>query len=81
MRFLCLLFLLAVGTVATVFVLQNDQALTLTLFNRGVSAPVSAILGIVYVLGMLTGWSLLGLLRRSFDAATDFRRREAANAR
>lgn len=79
MRFLCLLFLLAVGTVATVFVLQNDQALKLTLFNRGVTAPVAVVLGIVYALGMLTGWSLLGLLRRSFDSATDFRRREATN--
>ena len=81
MRWLCLLFLLAVGAAAYVLFRENDQLLTLTFFQRQVTASVATVVGISYGLGMLTGWSLLGLLRRSFDAATDFRRRETAGFR
>lgn len=81
MRVLSLLFLIAVAVVAVVFVRENDQALTLSLFRWGFTAPVAAIVGIAYGLGMLTGWSVVGLLRRSFEGATDFRRREAAQVR
>ena len=78
MRWVCLLFLLAVGAVGFVLFRENDQPLTLTFFDRQVTASVATVLGICYALGMLTGWSLLGLLRRSFAAATDFRRRQTA---
>ncbi len=78
MRLLCLLFLLAVGAAAYILFRENDQLLTLTFFGRQFTAPVATMMGIAYVLGMLTGWSLLGLLRRSFAAATDFRRRDTA---
>lgn len=78
MRWVCLLFLLAVGAAGFFLFRENDQPLTLTFFERQVTASVATVLGITYVLGMLTGWSLLGLLRRSFSAATDFRRRETA---
>jgi uncharacterized membrane protein YciS (DUF1049 family) len=78
MRWLCLLFLLAVGSAAYILFRENDQLLTLSFFGRHLTAAVATVLGIAYVLGMLTGWSLLGLLRRSFSAATDFRRRDTA---
>jgi hypothetical protein len=81
MRLVCLLFLLAVAGAATVFVLQNQQSLTLTFFGQALTAPVAAVVGVAYGLGMLTGWSLLGLLRRSFETATDFRSREAGRVR
>jgi len=81
MRLLCLLFLLAIGAAAAVFVYQNDQALTLILFGRSITAPVAGVIGVAYGLGMLTGWSVVGLLRRSFEAATDFRSQEVARVR
>ena len=81
MRILCLLFLVAVAAAVTVFVIQNDQALTLMFFGRPLTAPVAAVVGVAYGLGMLTGWSVVGLLRRSFQTATDFRSREAARVR
>jgi uncharacterized membrane protein YciS (DUF1049 family) len=81
MRWLCLLFLLSVGAAAVVLFRENDQTLTLTFFDRVVTAPVATVVGIAYGLGMLTGWSVLGLLRRSFDSATDFRRRESVGVR
>jgi uncharacterized membrane protein YciS (DUF1049 family) len=79
MRLLCFLFLVAVAAAIVVFVVQNDARLTLTFLNWQIGAPVAAFLGVAYGLGMLTGWSVVGLLRRSFEAATDFRdRREQA---
>jgi uncharacterized membrane protein YciS (DUF1049 family) len=82
MRLLCLLFLLAVGAGIAVFVTQNEQLVTLTFFNQAVTAPVVTVVVVAYGLGMLTGWSFVGLLRRSFQTATDFRdRREPAQVR
>jgi uncharacterized membrane protein YciS (DUF1049 family) len=81
MRFLCFLFLVAGGAVAVLFVRENDMALTLSFLGRSITASVAAVLGVAYGLGMLTGWSVVGLLRRSFVGATDFRSREAAQVR
>lgn len=81
MRFLCLLFLLAVGAAVTIFVMQNKGELTLTFFDQALTAPIAAVVGVAYGLGMLTGWSVVGLLRRSLETATDFRSREAARVR
>jgi uncharacterized integral membrane protein len=75
---LCFLFLVVVGVGIAIFAMQNDQQLTLTFFGRAVTAPVVAVLGAAYGLGMLTGWSVVGLLRRTFDTATDFRNRQQA---
>jgi hypothetical protein len=81
MRLLCFLFLLAVGAAITVFVLQNEQQVALTFFNQVGTAPV-VVVAVAYGVGMLTGWSVVGLLRRSFERATDFRdRREPAQVR
>ncbi len=76
MRYLCLLFLLVVGTAAVIFFRENDQGLTVTFLGWAITAPAAAVVGVAYGLGMLTGWSVVGLLRRSFETATDFRRNE-----
>jgi lipopolysaccharide assembly protein A len=81
MRFLCLLFLLAVGVVAVLFFRENNHELTVTFLQWAITAPAALVVGVAYGLGMLTGWSVVGLLRRSFDTATDFRRREYAQVR
>jgi lipopolysaccharide assembly protein A len=76
-RFLCLLFLIAVGVAIAGFAMQNNHEVTIQFYDRAITAPVSAVVGVAYALGMLTGWSLVGLLRRSFQRATDFRREPA----
>jgi uncharacterized membrane protein YciS (DUF1049 family) len=81
MRILCFLFLIAMAGVGVLFFRENAQELTLTFFNWSVTAPVAAIVGITYGLGMLTGWSVVGLFRRSFEGATDLSPREAARVR
>lgn len=81
MRFLCLLFLIAVSVAAVLFFRENDQALTVSFLGWSVTASAAAVAGIAYGLGMLTGWSVLGVLRRSLASATEYRRSEAAQLR
>jgi hypothetical protein len=80
MRVLCLIFLVLVAAAVTGFAIQNSHEVTINVYDRAITAPVSAVVGVAYALGMLTGWSVVGVLRRSFERATDFRR-EPANAR
>ena len=80
MRWFCLLFLLLVGAAVAGFCVQNSQDVTLTFYHETLGVPIAAVVGIAYGLGMLTGWSVVGLLRRSFERATDFQR-EPAHAR
>lgn len=72
MRLFCLIVLLAVGGAVAAFAYQNQQDVTLTFFNYGVTTSVAAIVGIAYGLGMLSGWTVLGVLRRSLARVTEF---------
>ena len=69
MRFVYFLFLiLFVGAVA-VFAVQNQDAVPLR-FDIGVfqwaeTVNLALLIGVVYLLGMLSGWTVVGLLRRS----------------
>ena len=60
-----LLFLVVVTGAAAVLACENPQDVPVTLFNVGYTTSVPVIVGSCYVAGMLSGWTLLGLLRRS----------------
>ena len=45
------------------FAVQNFQSTTIALVNVRLSAPLAVIIAIVYVLGMLTGGSVVSLVR------------------
>lgn len=65
MRFLCFL-LLALFTVAVgAFAFYNQDSVTLKFWEYELSAPIAAIVGVTYVVGMLSGWTVVGMLRRS----------------
>lgn len=72
MRFLCLAILLAVGAVVLVFALENQQEVTLTFFNYSRTVNVAQLIGVVYALGMVSGWTVVGILRRSFARVVQF---------
>ncbi len=66
--FLILLFFLAaIG----VFALQNQETITLQYLGRSVSCPPSLLIAIVYLLGMVSGWTLIGLIQRSFRRVSE----------
>jgi uncharacterized membrane protein YciS (DUF1049 family) len=66
MRIICLLILVVIVGAGVAFALQNQQDVTLTFFNYTQTVNVPLLIGAAYVLGMVSGWSVVGLLRRSF---------------
>jgi lipopolysaccharide assembly protein A len=70
MRWVYLGFLVVVCLAITVFALQNRDDVTLTVYGWTITGPAVLVLGATYVLGMLTGWSVVGVLRRTIRRAT-----------
>jgi len=64
---------IGVIVVATALVLafkfQNLESATISLFSARITLPMSILVFLVYVLGMLTGGSLLALLKSSIRGA------------
>jgi len=75
MRAICFLFLIAFIGLVGVFAYQNNRQETVTLFNdsREVSFPL--LVGGVYLVGMLSGWTVVGMLRRSLRRIAESERR------
>ncbi|HEV3444072.1 MAG TPA: hypothetical protein VG099_05475 [Gemmataceae bacterium] len=61
MRFLCFLFLLIFAGIVGTFAYFNQQEVTLKFFDRALTAPIAAVAGGAYVLGMLSGWTIVGM--------------------
>jgi hypothetical protein len=47
------------------FVLQNRGNVTLNYLDRTLTTSVAILIAATYGLGMITGWTVLGFLRRS----------------
>ncbi len=71
MRVLCFLFLIVFAAAVGAFAYQNQQDVPVTFLKWGATGSVAVIAGVAYVLGMLSGWSVIGLLRRSFHRVTE----------
>ncbi len=71
MRGLYLVILLVLLGATAVFALQNQGMVTLRYLDRSVSSPLSLLIGVVYFLGMLTGWTVVGVVRRSLRRISD----------
>jgi uncharacterized membrane protein YciS (DUF1049 family) len=54
-----------------IFVMQNDETITLQYLGGSVSSPMSLLIGIVYVVGMVTGWTVIGLVQRSLRRVSE----------
>jgi putative membrane protein len=65
MRFLQALILLAfLGTVG-IFAVQNAGVLTFNFLNWQLTGPVALLTIGIYLLGMLSGWTVVSFMRRS----------------
>jgi uncharacterized integral membrane protein len=71
MRWIYLVLLLATVAVIVVFIAQNHQEQTVAFFNRSITAPLSLIFVVVYFLGMWSGGTVIGFVRRAFRGATE----------
>ncbi len=59
--FILVVLLAAVG----LFALQNRGDVTLNYLDRTLTTNLAVLIGATYVIGMITGWTVLGFLRRS----------------
>ena len=76
MRVLSFLFLLVFVGALGYFAYLNNESVRIDLFGQSekvVSVPV--LTGGAYLLGMLTGWAVVGVLKRSWTRATEYDRR------
>ena len=67
MRIFCFLFLLAFAGAAALLAYENQQEITLKIFNNTVSTSVPILVGLTYLAGMLSGWTVVGIVRRSLN--------------
>jgi hypothetical protein len=68
MRFLCFLFLLAFAGAIGLFAYQNqEQEVTVKFWEWSITAAFPLIAGALFLIGMFTGWTIVGMLRRSVD--------------
>jgi lipopolysaccharide assembly protein A len=81
MRLFSFLFLLVFAGVVAIFAWQNRQEVTLNFIQWSLTADMAVILGGAFVLGMLSGWSILGMLRRSVGRTAELFNRQPAPAR
>ena len=71
MRLICFLFLLVFAGAVGLFAYQNQQEVTLAFWDRGITANIALVIGAAYGLGMLSGWSVIGVLRRSLSRVAE----------
>jgi putative membrane protein len=69
MRWIHLIIIGLFLAVILIFAAQNFESVTMTFLGVSASAPLALLVIIIYVLGMVTGGSLLALLRRSLQGA------------
>ncbi|QDU22960.1 hypothetical protein [Urbifossiella limnaea] len=72
MRFFSFLVLVAFGAAVGYFAYTNGHDVSVNLAGNAVSVSVPVLALTVYVLGMLTGWAVVGLLRRSWNRVVEY---------
>jgi lipopolysaccharide assembly protein A len=70
-RFFCMVFLLLFVGAIGVFAWQNRDDVTLHFLNWTVVTSLAVVAGASYALGMLSGWSVVGMIRKSIHRVTD----------
>jgi uncharacterized integral membrane protein len=66
MRWLYLLIIIVFALATLIFAVQNLDVVTVSFLSMRVAAPLALLVLIIYVLGAVTGSSMLALLRRSY---------------
>jgi len=70
MRFVYLFFLAIFIPAVALFAFQNRETVTVAYLNQSLSCSLALLIGAVYLLGMLSGWTIVGFVRRSVRRVT-----------
>ncbi len=71
MRYLQAVLLLVFLAMIGVFALQNRDIITVNFLKWNLSEPVAFVTVVVYLLGMLSGWTVVAFVRGSFRRITE----------
>ena len=69
MRWFYLAVIVLFATATVIFAVQNLQVVAVSLFRISIQTPLAFLIAVIYLLGAVTGGSLLALLRRSIEGA------------
>jgi lipopolysaccharide assembly protein A len=75
MRYLTGLLLLVFLVAILLFALQNQRTVEMHFLNNTITLPLAAISVASYILGMLSGWSMLRYFRRSVQRVHEIENR------
>ncbi|HEY7155370.1 MAG TPA: LapA family protein [Gemmataceae bacterium] len=73
MRFVYFLILLIILAAVVVFAVQNNETVTLRYLDRSITSSLPLLIAAVYLLGMVSGWTVVGFLKRSLRRVTERR--------
>ncbi len=71
MRFLQAVIFLALLLAIGVFAVQNTGLITINFLTWNLAQPVALVTVAIYIMGMLSGWSMLAFMRRSLRKVTE----------
>lgn len=71
MRLLYFLLLLIVAAAVAVFAVQNNEIVTLRYLDRSATTSLALLIAVVYLLGMVSGWTVVGFLKHSLKRVTE----------
>lgn len=69
MRWFYLLIIIVFVLATLIFAAQNLEVVTVSFLSMSLAVPLALLAIIIYVLGAVTGSSLLALLRRSYQGS------------
>jgi uncharacterized integral membrane protein len=69
MRWVYLVLLVIIVTIVVVFIAQNRENQTVMFFNQRLTAPPSIFFVAVYFLGMWSGGTVVGFVKRAYQQA------------
>jgi uncharacterized integral membrane protein len=70
MRWVYLVLLLVIVTITVIFIAQNRENQTVEFFNQRLTAPLCVYFVAVYFLGMWSGGTVVGFVKRAYQHAT-----------
>jgi lipopolysaccharide assembly protein A len=71
MRTLCMFFLILFLAAVGAFALFNHEEVVLRFFDWSLTTNLAVLTGATYLLGMLSGWTVVGMIRKSIHRVTD----------
>ena len=76
MRYIWFLIFLIIVAIIGVFAFENNDPVAINYLDQSFSVqsihlPMSVLIGATYVLGMLTGWTVIGFLKRTVQHVTE----------